>query len=264
MAVVIPALDASRSANLAHLLEDLKSQTLLPVEIEVVQGVQPNGKARNVGVDRTTAEYLVFLDDDVRLGSTDVIEKFVSHLAQIERLGLVGTSQLLPLDSSSFQRQCANQLSRSQSAVVDVLTDSDMVTTQCCAIRRSVLEEVGRFHDRILRGVDPELRLRVRQAGYRIAVAPQAWHYHPMPRSLKALLRMALRDGAASAFARKHFPETIVYNPEGHVAEFEAQPPRWKRIMRKLLGVLRDLASGRWIGVLYQAAYTLGYLRGGK
>jgi GT2 family glycosyltransferase len=261
ISVVIPSGDSSRSENLSLLLADLDAQTRPPDEVEVVRGVSPNGRARNVGVERTSGEMLVFMDDDVRLGTPDLLESFVAYLEAQRELGMVGTSQLLPPDSSSFQVHCANQISRSRSEVVSDLTESDMVTTQCCAMRRDVLQEVGGYHDRIIRGVDPELRHRVRKAGYRIAVIPHAWHYHPMPADLRSLLRMAWRNGAASAYARRHFPETVLYNPEGHVAKFEASPSLASRMARNAFSLLRDLVTGRIYGFLYSLAYLGGNLR---
>ncbi len=262
VSVVIPSGDSSRTRNLELLLDDLRCQTRPPDEVEVVRGVAPSGRARNVGVSRTTGEVLVFLDDDVRLGTPDILRTLVDHLSAEPSLGMVGTAQLLPPDSSPFQRRCARQIPRSESPVVGRLTESDMVTTACCAIRRAVLEEVAGFHDRILRGVDPELRHRIRAAGYRIAVVPGAWHYHPMPPSLKALLRMAWRNGAASAYARRHFPETVLFNPDGHVGEFQAQVPFTRRVARNLGTLCGDALSGRRYAFLYGVAYLVGYLRG--
>lgn len=258
LAVVIPSGDDTRDGSLANLLRDLDEQSIKPDEIEVVRGVSPNGRARNVGVERTVSEYLIFLDDDVRLGSRDVLEKLLQAL-QEPGVGLSGTAQLLPADSSPFQRRCAEQIPRSQSEVVDRITDSDMVTTQCCATRRDVLAKLGNFHEKILRGVDPELRQRYREAGLRIVIAPGVWHYHPMPASWKALLKMAYRNGYSSAYAQKHFPETVLYNPEGHVAAFEARPSFFRRLSRRLGGVVGALIRGHWGGLAYDLAYAAGF-----
>lgn len=259
VAVVIPSGDRTRDESLAGLLADLENQTLKPTEIEIVRGVSPNGKARNVGVERTRSEFLVFLDDDVRLGSPDVLEKLVQALAE-PGVGLSGTAQQLPLDSSEFQRRCAEQIPRSRSPVVAQLTDSDMVTTQCCATRRQVLAELGNFHDRILRGVDPELRHRYRQAGLRIVIAPNIWHYHPMPSSYRALWKMAYRNGYSSAYAQIHFPETVLYNPEGHVDRFEARPSFLRRLLGRASGFMQALMTGRLGGLVYDLAYAAGFL----
>jgi hypothetical protein len=258
VSVIIPSGDVSRDRNLALLRGDLQTQTCRPSEVEIVRGISPNGHARNIGVGRTTGDILVFLDDDIRLGTSVILRSFVDYLTADPGLGMVGTSQLLPPDSTPFQVRCAHQISRSQSPIVDTLTESDMVTTQCCAIRRTVLAQVGGFHGQIIRGVDPELRYRVRQAGYRIAVVPRAWHYHPMPGSLRALLRMAWRNGTASAYARRHFPATVLFNPDGHVAEFEAAPPLSRRVVRNVGRLLGDAFTGRFYGVMYGLLYGAG------
>jgi glycosyltransferase involved in cell wall biosynthesis len=258
ISVVIPSGDTSRGSNLERLLQDLKDQSFPPDEVEVVRGERPNGHARNVGVSRVSGDVLVFLDDDVRLGTPEILRAFAELLSADPTLGMLGTSQVLPKDSTRFQLRCAEQISRSASEVVQQLTESDMVTTQCCAMRRDVLEQVGGFHDKIIRGVDPELRHRVRQAGYRIAVIPHAWHYHPMPTTLRALLRMAWRNGTASAYARKHFPETVLFNPEGHVGDFQAQVPLWRRALGAGGRIAGDLFSGKWYGLLYNATYAAG------
>jgi hypothetical protein len=255
VSVIIPSGDISRDRNLALLRGDLQAQTYPLIEVETVRGIAPNGHARNLGVERTTGEILVFLDDDVRLGTPDILRSFVDHLTADPTLGMVGTSQLLPPDSTPFQVRCAHQISRSQSPIVETLTESDMVTTQCCAIRRCVLAQVGGFHSQIVRGVDPELRYRLRQAGYRIAVVPDAWHYHPMPGSLRGLLRMAWRNGSASAYARRHFPATVFFNPDGHVAEFHATTSLSRRVVRNVGRVLGDASTGRLYGMLYGLLY---------
>jgi len=259
VAVVIPSGDHSRDDSLAGLLQDLAGQTLRPCQIEIVKGVSPSGKARNLGWRKTSAEFVVFLDDDVRLGNSHVLQTLVDTL-ELPGVGLSGTAQLLPDDSSAFQRRCAQQIPRSVSEVVTQVTESDIVTTACCATRRSLLEEVGGFHDQILRGVDPELRQRYRTRGYRIVVAPGIWHTHPMPANWASLWKMAYRNGYSSAFAQKHFPGTVVYNPEGHTSEFEARPAFWRRLGWRALRLARALFRGQWGGLVYDVSYALGFL----
>jgi GT2 family glycosyltransferase len=63
------------------------------------------------------------------------------------------------------------------------------VTTTCCAMRRAVFDEVGGFSETLVRGVDTEFFVRVRQAGYRFLLVPHTWAYHPAPENLYRLLR---------------------------------------------------------------------------
>lgn len=259
VSVIIPTWGEARATNVEALLDDLRSQTLKPVEVEVVRNVAPNGRARNVGAQRTGGEILVFLDDDVRLGHERIIEDLARALEQYD-FGLVGTSQVLPPDSSLFERTVARQLSRSQSPVVTTYVESDMVTTQCCAVRRDVFRRLGGFHEGLLRGVDPEFRHRVRAAGMRIVVIPNAWHYHPAPASIRALTRLAFRDGYSSAQVFRQHPEAVIYNPEGHVADFQAQRNQLARYGGRLATIVKQVLSGEWLGALYGFVYVTGYV----
>jgi hypothetical protein len=81
-----------------------------------------------------------------------------------------------------------------------------------------------------------------------------------MPESFGSLLKMAWRNGAASAYARRHFPEALLYNPDGHVSEFQAKRGLLGRVLRNAGCVLGDTLSGRWYGSLYGLAYATGNL----
>ena len=105
ISVIIPSGDASRDRNLELLRQDLQSQSLQPNEIEIVRGVSPNGRARNMGVERTTGEILVFLDDDVRLGTPHILRDLVHYLQADPHLGIVAplnSCHPMPLASSAF------------------------------------------------------------------------------------------------------------------------------------------------------------------
>ncbi len=260
VSVIIPSADGSRAGNVDLLVHDLEAQTLHPLEVFVIKGISPNGLARNSGARRASGEVLIFLDDDVRLGHERVLESMVRLLSD-PRIGMAGAAQLLPRDSSPFQRAAARQIPRSQSLIVDDITDSDMVTTQCCAMRAAEFWELGGFNEHIPRGVDPEMRYRVRRRGLRIAVAPRVWYYHPMPANLHALCRMYFRNGEQSAEAVWRMPSAALENPDGHVPQFVARRSALYRAGRHAGRFFRRLLMLQWIGVVSQGAYLTGYTR---
>ncbi len=259
VSVIIPSADGSRMGNVDLLVHDLETQTLRPREALVIKGISPNGLARNTGARRASGEVLVFLDDDVRLGHERLLEGMVG-LLEDQRIGMVGAAQLLPPDSSPFQRAAGRQIPRSHSPIVDVVTDSDMVTTQCCAMRRVVFWDLGGFNDHIPRGVDPEMRYRVRRKGLRIVVAPRVWYYHPMPANLKSLCRMYFRNGHQSAEAVWRMPSAALENPDGHVAKFVAHRSALYRVGRHVGRFFLRLLMLRWIGGVSQGVYLVGYI----
>lgn len=210
VALIIPSLDGQLDA----LLASVAMQTLQPDEVEIVRAVRPNGRARNLGVARSQAPILVFVDDDAVLGNQYVLERLVAALADA-RLGVVGASKLLPPNAPAFQRWVARELPRIEHAVVDQPLESNPdppsfyceITTTCCAMRRAVFEQVGGFDERLVRGVDTEFFVRVRRmpapdrvgGHYRFLLVPQTWAYHPAPATLMALLRKQFWYGAGHA-----------------------------------------------------------------
>ena len=259
VSIIIPSADGRRGGNLDFLEREIKTQTLLPREVHVIKGVSPSGLARNVGARKASGDVLIFLDDDVRLGHERVLEGMVA-LLEDPGVGMVGAAQLLPPGSSVFQRISAGQIPRSCSPVVSVVTDSDMVTTACCAMRRSLFWGMGGFNEDIPRGVDPEMRYRFRSRGLRIVVAPNVWFYHPMPATLRALCKTSFRNGYQSAEAQWRMPGAALENPDGHVAGFVIRRGRLYRAGRHAGRFVLGAVTMRWIGIAAQVSYLAGYL----
>jgi glycosyltransferase involved in cell wall biosynthesis len=194
--IVIPSMDGDRNGNLQLLLKDLLSQTFNSIEVIVSIGESPNGHARNVGVElaSSSSQYFVFFDDDVRLGSSLVLENLISALKYPE-FGLVGASQLPPMNSTLTQKWIAYDLSKAKYAVQDKFVETEMATHAGMACLRKVWEEMGGESDILITGTDTDLRDRLRSKGYRVVVAPQTWVFHPLPTSFSAVLKAAVRNG---------------------------------------------------------------------
>jgi len=259
VSVIIPSADGSRGGNVDLLVRDAKAQTLRPREVFVIKGLSPSGLARNTGARRASGEVLVFLDDDVQLGHERVLEGMV-RLLEDHQIGMVGAAQLLPPNSSLFQRVAARQIPRSASPIVEAVADSDMVSTACCAMRRAVFWDFGGFNEHIPRGVDPEMRHRVRRGSLRIVIAPGVWYYHPMPASLSALSGTSFRNGQQSAEAIWRMPSASLENPDGHTSRLVERRSPLYRAGRHVGRYFVRLATFRWIGVVSQSAYLAGYI----
>jgi cellulose synthase/poly-beta-1,6-N-acetylglucosamine synthase-like glycosyltransferase len=200
ISAVIPTLSGAR----LDLLDALKNQTWPPDEIEVVQGVRPNGRARNVGILRTSGEFLILIDSDAILAQRHLIEKLVLPLLENSKIGVTGASRLIPPSSSRFQRWTAHQVSRIENPVVhaprETRPDSNSyfytdITTTCCAMRRSMFDEIGGFDEEFTQGVDSDFFIRATRAGWTLRLEPDLWVYHPAPPDLKTLLHKHFRYG---------------------------------------------------------------------
>jgi glycosyltransferase involved in cell wall biosynthesis len=262
VSVIIPTWDGQRGGNVPRLVEQFKRQTLQGVEVILSLRESPNGRSRNLGAERAQGKFLVFVDDDAILGDDSVLERLVEPLRKYGDVGMTGVSQQIPLDANEFQHRCAGQIPRAVSPVVEELTDSDMVTTLCLAIRRELFEQIGGMNDRIRAGVDPDLRHRVREAGYRVVVVPHAWAYHPAPDSMKELVRYGFKKGSLTAWQYR-FARDLMYDcPEGHVGDFTTQTSLPYRIMRRGVQLFGSVVRLRLLGIVYDLSYTSGYLWG--
>lgn len=208
IAVIIPCINATVPAPV---LAAIHNQTRQVDEVIVVHGVSPNGRARNQGVSQSTAEWLLFVDDDAVLGHPELIERLFTA-AQQPGVTIVGSARILPPDAPSFQQAVATQVARIIHPVVAVntITNPDPpsfycdITTTCCLMSRAWLDAVGGFDINLSRGVDSEFFVRSRRtphpmgAGNLLLVA-NTWVYHPAPATLRALWRKHVAYGIGHA-----------------------------------------------------------------
>lgn len=262
VSVIIPSYDGLRGGNVPKLLDDLKRQSLKGFELYIVQGVKPNGKARNEGVSRTSGDYIVFIDDDVRLGNKFVIENLIKSLKADEGIGIAGTSRLLPPDANKFQKRASLELPRSIFPVVKNIVETDMATHDCMAIRRKVYELVGGENEKLVRGTDPDLRHRIRKNGLKVVAVPHTWIYHPLPYNINSLIKKGFKNGIGAVWVFRNFPHMVYETPEGKVQNFVPRRNFIYRAVRGLVRILLALWTFKFILLTYQVAYALGYLTG--
>ena len=269
ISVIIPSFDGSRNGNVERLREELNSQTIKPYEIIVVVGVSPNGKARNVGAERAKkdTDFFVFIDDDVTLGHERILENLIAPFMKQpvdgeKPVGMTGPSQLIPEDSNWLQKTAAKQIPRSIFPVQNELVDSDMVTHMCLCMPAELFREVGMENPDIIAGTDPDLRYRVRKAGYRVCVVPDSWAYHPMPATFWKLMKLAFVKGKNSAIVRRSYPNLIFELDTGYKKDFQSRRGFVFRIARMIYMLLTSLLSFKFFLFLNLLLGLLGNLWG--
>ncbi len=235
ISIIIP----SWTGDVSRLTKNIEQQTLRDYEIIVVRKVSPAARARNLGAQQATTNILLFLDDDAYLGHESVLETMVEVLEN-EQVAIVGASQQMPVQASAFQHAVARQVPRYVSPIVldNVVSNPPLngygftaITTLCCAVRRSVFEEVRGFDEELPTGEDTDFFYRVRRRNYNLVVAANCWVYHEPPASLQSLLRKNFWYGV------------------GHVLEARLRPERGMML----------LPLNRWYGPLGLAAFLLGF-----
>lgn len=263
VSIIIPSRDGIRGGAVPRLVEALNRQTYANRECIVVKGVSPQGRAINEGVSQSAGELLVIMDDDAFPAADDIIERLVNAVEDRNGIGMAGASIIISDQSSPFQRRAAEQFPRFNTPVVDSIMKSDMACHGCCLIPRAVFEEVGGEREDIIRGLDPDLRSRIRAAGYDVVLVPSTAVYHPLPETYAALLRLFFRNGFGSSYTRKYHPECVIETHEdvddGTFRERRSFPYRIARFPVRLVNAL---ARGQWLRFSAYCSYAAGYVWG--
>lgn len=263
VSVIIPSWDGHRNGCVPRLLESVRAQSYRDFETHVVQGVSPQGKAINEGARRSQGSLLIILDDDSELADSTVFETLVRVVDEDATVGMAGASIVTPPDANEFQRRAAGQFPRFNTPVVEHVTDSDLACHGCCAIPKAVFNAIGGERDDIIRGLDPDLRVRMRAAGYRVVLAPHARIYHPLPDSWRKLVRQFFRNGFGSAYAQKFQPESVYETHEAlDAASFIPKRRLWYRAFRFPLRLIKAAAEGKTMRLVAYCAYGAGYVWG--
>ena len=260
LSVIIPSWDGHRDGCVPRLLESVARQSYTDYEIIVIKGVSPQGKAINQGASQARGEILMILDDDSLLADDDVFARLMQTLEDDERIGMAGASIVIFPDSNAFQKKADLQFPRFHTPVVDSVTDSDLACHGCCAIPRRIFDAVGGEREDLLRGLDPDLRVRIREAGYRVVLAPQARIYHPLPASWGKLLRIFFRNGFGSAYAYKFQRDRVFETHESlHDGGFQPRTTLPYRLARYPLRLIKALADFQFMRFGAYCSYALGY-----
>ena len=263
VSLVIPHFSPVRKENLDALLGEIREQTFKEVEVLIVSGISPQGKAINQGVRLAKGGILVVMDDDARMGPPDVIENLVKTLRENPAVGMAGASVLTPESANAFQRKAAAQFPRFHMPVVKTITDSDLACHGCVAFPMDFFRSIGMEREDILRGLDPDLRVRIRTAGRRVVLVPDAWVYHPLPASLGKFIRIFFRNGYGSAYMQWVHPElNYDTHEELNLGDFVPKRSFFFRLFRFPFRLLQSLLTFQWIRFLGYCVYSFGYVFG--
>lgn len=246
--VIIPSL----KGNTAKLESALSRQTLPPDEVCVVSGVSPSGRARNQGVLGSNSDLLIFIDDDAIPGTPDLLEKLLEPLLADPTVGVTGAARRLPADASWFQHRVAIEIPRMVNPVPDDFLETNptlqgyghsLITTTCCALRRQVFDQAGKFRADLISGEDADFFYRVRRLGYRFLMVPHTYVEHPLPDSLPALVHKFLWYGQG-------YSQEALLRPEQRIG------PRLHRAWQRSMFIL---AASTWLLPNIFVLYSLSY-----
>ncbi|MFC1599194.1 glycosyltransferase [Candidatus Omnitrophota bacterium] len=261
VSIIIPC--KSKNVVIDSLLDDISLQEeSFDAEIIRIDGIKPPGRARNVGAEKARGSIFVFIDSDIRLGNDLFLANLIKPLIEKSNIGMTCASHRIPPYSSGFQILYARQVPHSESPVVDVLTDVQVASSACCAIRREVFLKIGGFHEDVARGEDSILSFQLIKESFRVALVPNTWCYHPQPRGIAELMGTSLRNGMGACHVDIFYPHlNLDVHPKG-VTYFSEKKNIFQRVNRFLLGWLDSLIQAKIILFLYKIFYIFGYATG--
>ena len=168
-----------------------------------VQPVRSSYFARNAGAAAGTAEWIVFLDADVRF-APDLLDRLLDPAPP----GDVGVLAGGIADEVVVDTPVARALQRRGAMDQRVATDRarPFAQTAHCAVRRAAFDAVGGFAADVRSGGDADLCLRIADAGWRLAARHDVAVGHEARPTLRAVLRQVARHGAGAAWVERRHP----------------------------------------------------------
>ncbi len=259
--LVIPVLRLEGNPHLPHLLKELEAQSHLPEEVHLVVGDCRQGRAINYGVSQVKTHFVGTLDDDSRLMSSDLFAKITAALHSDSTIGLAGSSCEIPEWASSLQKRSMKQIARRYFPLQQTTLDSDMVQHPCLMMSTSFFREIGGEDEELIRGLDPVLRKKVRDAGKRVVIVADTAVFHLLPDSITKLFSMYYRNGRGSGYAQRHFPHRVLELTDGFEGgAFRERRNLPYRLCRRIFNLLSGLLQGKELQVMTDFAYGLGVI----
>ena len=165
--------------------------------------------ARNRGVERGTAEWLVFCDADTR-PRPDLLDRYFDPPPE-SRTGLIGGGVIdeeVPADAPAAARYAYLRGAMSQEDTFG-FGEWGYPKTANVACRREAFESVGGFREGIRAAEDADLTYRLRAAGWEVERREGAAVVHASRTTLRGFIVQKALWGAGGAWVHRMYPGSV-------------------------------------------------------
>ena len=262
LSVIIPTSDGCRNGLFRALLNQIREQSFQDFETIVVKGDSKQGRAINTGVDVARGKYILTLDDDTLLQSKDAFSLLVQVMDDHKNIGMAGGINVVPAEAPSFIRRAMREIPRRSMPQVEKITDSDLAEHPLLIMRKEDFKSIGGENELLPRGLDPYLRQKYRERGFRVVVVPNVFYSHLPPPTVYKLIRQFFRNGFHAAFCNKFYPQWVVETPDHHGNGFITRRPFHFRAARFIFSMAIKAAKMHFIYFTAFTAYAAGFICG--
>jgi len=165
--------------------------------------VQSSYAARNTGIDHAKGEILCFLDADQRV-TDGWLETATDHMVDhnVEYL-----APNIELEAPADPSLTAQYNLISGFPIEQFIAEHHYAPTSCLFVTRELLDDIGRFDERLVSGGDLELGNRAHKAGYELGFCPDVTVIHPTRNSFEALFKRNIRIGRGHCQLQRYYPD---------------------------------------------------------
>lgn len=217
--------------------------------------------ARNAGIKTATGEVLAFVDADVTV-TDGWLSTAVRILGQHDVHYVAPDIRIKRGENPTF---AARYDASTAFPIEEYIRKLEFAPTACLIVTRALVNDIGRFDQRLISGGDKEFGNRACDSGYELCYAPEVVAHHPPRGSLAGLVRKDFRVGRGIAQLQQYYPKRYGElgrppRPSGTKSVNENPNDRSPSSLVGYLGfrtLEATLVSARAAGYVYQVTRTL-------